>query len=444
MKNYKRTLLLLSLPIAAQNLVAFVANLVDTVMIGQLSETSFAATSLANQVFFIITLVISGISGGSNVILSQMWGRQDKEGMYKILAYTYRASIIFVLIVAFLAIAFPDAIMHLLTSDQELIRIGAQYLRIVGISYLFFGISSTTIQILRSANVVKISMISSFTALIVNMFLNYCLIFGNFGFPQLGVQGAAIATVIARFVELLVVLFYIYHVEDQLQLRIYKIKKTNHIYWHSFVSNCAPVAFNELMWSLGESMVVMIIGRMGLSMVSAISIYNVLTQLSNVLMNGFDSAACVMVGNTLGVKDYDLLHKQIKVFKRLAIIIGIIDGLFMICSIPATFVIYKISEETKNVLISILLLGSIIEVFKSMQCMNMMGILRGGGDVRFAALNDIIFLWLLVLPLGYLGAFVLHWHYLLVFFCIKSDQIIKYFTSEWRTRQSNNLKYIEV
>lgn len=444
MKHIRKELLILALPIALQNLVAFVANLVDTIMIGQLSENAFAATSLANQVFFILTLVISGISGGSNVILSQMWGRKDKDGMYKVMAYTYRTAFVFILIVSGITIFFPTFIMNLLTSENELIELGSQYLRIVGFSYLFYGLSATTLQILRSANIVKISMVSSCIALCLNMLLNYCLIFGNFGFPRLGISGAAIATTIARFVELFVVIIYLYAIDQKVQIRISKLLATDSNYFSLFVSKCTPVALNELMWSLGESMVVMIVGRMGTSMVSAIAIYNVIAQLSNILMNGLDSAACVMIGNTLGKQNQELLKIQITLFKKLSFVIGVIDGFMMIISIPIVPVFYELSSETLLMLVPILICGGIIEVFKSMQCMNMMGILRGGGDVKFAAMNDIVFLWLMVLPLGFIGAFIFEWHYLIVFICIKSDQIVKYFTSEWRTRQQGCLKYIDI
>lgn len=442
MKQIRRTTLAIAFPIAIQNLVAFIANMVDTIMIGQISETAFASTSLANQLFFIITLVISGIAGGSNVILSQMWGRKDKDGMFKILAYTYRMVLLFVILMAFFAILFPEQVMQIFTSEIEMILIGSKYLRIVGISYLFFSISATTVHILRSANIVKIAMISSTIALSLNVVLNYLLIFGNFGFPKLGVQGAAIATTIARLIELCVILIYVYFIEKELQLRIHKLIPLDKNYRQVFIKNCTPVALNELMWSSGESMVVMIIGRMGTSAVAAIGIYNVVAQLSNVLMNGFDSAACIMIGNTLGAKKIKELHYQKKFFQKLSLGIGLFDGLIMLLAIPVVLMIYNIANTTQDILIKIMLLGAFIEVFKSMQCMNMMGILRGGGDVKFAALNDIIFLWFFSLPIGYLCAFVWEMPFPMVFMVIKSDQIIKYITSSYRIHGNQWMNYI--
>lgn len=443
MKQMKKATLAIALPIAIQNLVAFIANMMDTVMVGQISESAFASISLANQVFFVITLVISGIAGGSNVILSQMWGRQDKEGMFKILAYTYRVVLIFVVLVSMCAVLMPEIVMSLFTHDMLMIETGSSYLKIVGISYLFFAISSTSVQVLRSANIVKISMVSSLTALVLNIILNYILIFGHFGFPVLGVKGAAIATTIARFVELCVVIIYLYVFEDQLQIRIKKLIPLDKSYRKLFFRNCTPVALNEFLWSSGESVVVMIIGRMGTSAVAAIGIYNVVAQLSNVLMNGFDSAACIIIGNTLGKKDIDELMIQKRFFQRLSLFIGVIDGLIMILAIPVALLIYDISLATETVLIKIMLVGSIIEVFKSLQCMNMMGILRGGGDVRFAAMNDIVFVWLFCVPVGYISAFVFKLPFSLVFFLIKSDQIWKYFTSEYRIRKNKWMNYIE-
>ena len=441
-KQLKRNLALLALPIAAQNLVAFFANAIDTVMIGQLSETAFSATSIANQVFFIITLILSGIAGGSNVLISQYWGRKDKESIYKVLALTYRAALVFVGIVTLIALFFPVQILSLFTTDTALIQLGSEYLQFVAISYLFFCISTVTVQILRSVHAVKISMIASLIALGFNALLNYMLIFGNFGMPALGVKGAAIATTIARLIELMVVVIYVYFIDKKLEIRLYKLKSVDKDMLKLFIQKCGPVTSNEAAWSIGESCVVMIIGRMGANEVMAIGLYNVIAQLSNVLMNGLDSAACVLVGNTLGARKIDDLQDLRKYFQRLSKLIGLIDGLLMLLAIPVVLQVYPMNPTTQSMVKIILMMGAVIEVFKSIQCMNMMGILRGGGDVKFACMNDILFLWFFSLPLGFIFANWLHLPFPFVFIAIKSDQIIKCFTSELRIRSNKWMKTV--
>lgn len=438
----KRSLFLLALPIAIQNLVAFFGNAVDTVMIGQVSEAAFSGTSLANQVFFIMTLILSGIAGGSNVLISQYWGRKDRDSIYKVLAYTYRFAIGLVLSIVFFSLFFPTTVLKIFSNNPELIEQGSLYLRSVCLSYLFFTISTITVQVLRSVQVVKIAMISSLTALACNAILNYLLIFGNFGFPELGLVGAGIATTIARFIEFVVVIVYVYRYEKNLELRVHKLLHLDKDIRQLFFKKCGPVCANEAMWSLGESCVVMIIGRLGTSVVMAMGIYNVITQLSSVLMNGLNSAACVMIGNTLGAKKHSELQLLRGYFQRISLFVGGIDGMLMLLSIPIALAIYPMNEETQVLAKQILCIGAVIEFFKAFQCMNMMGILRGGGDVKFACMNDIIFLWGLALPLGFICANVFELPFILVFIAIKSDQVVKCATSEWRIRKNHWMKAI--
>lgn len=438
----KKSLFILALPIAIQNLVAFFGNAVDTVMIGQVSEVAFSGTSLANQVFFIMTLILSGIAGGSNVLISQYWGRKDRESIYKVLAYTYRFAIGFVVCIVIFSFFFPTTVLKIFSNNPELIEQGSIYLRSVCLSYLFFTISTITVQVLRSVQVVKIAMISSIIALACNAVLNYLLIFGNFGFPELGLTGAGIATTIARFIELAVVAVYVYQYDKNLELRIHKLRHLDKNVRQLFIQKCGPVCANEAMWSLGESCVVMIIGRLGTSVVMAMGIYNVITQLSSVLMNGLNSAACVMIGNTLGAKKFDELQTLRGYFQRLSLFVGGMDGVIMLLSIPIALGVYPMNEETQLLAKQILSVGAVIEFFKAFQCMNMMGILRGGGDVKFACMNDIIFLWGLALPFGFICANVFELPFILVFIAIKSDQVVKCLTSEWRIRKNHWMKAI--
>lgn len=441
-KQLKRSLFVLALPITVQNLVAFFGNAIDTVMIGRISQIAFSGTSLANQVFFIITMILSGIAGGSNVLISQYWGRKDKTSIYKVLAYTYRFALGFVCCIVCFSLFFPSTVLQIFSNDVALIEQGSLYLQYVCISYLFFAISSITVQILRSVHAVKISMVSSLIALVCNTILNYVLIFGTFGFPALGLKGAGIATMIARLIELCVVMTYVYRYEKNLQLRIHKLRYLDKDMLHLFFQKCGPVCANEAMWSLGESCIVMIIGRLGPGVVMAMGIYNVIGQLSSVLMNGLDSAACVLIGNTLGARKLHDLQTLRSYFQRLSLIIGGLDGIVMLCSIPVTFVLYPMNEATRWLTLQILMIGAVIEVFKAFQCMNMMGILRGGGDVKFACLNDIIFLWGLALPLGFACAVLFKLPFALVFIAIKSDQIVKCLTSELRIRKNQWMKAI--
>ena len=449
-KERIRLLLGITMPIALQNLITFAVNLMDTVMLGQLGEMPLAASSLANQVFFVVTLVVYGIGGGASVLTSQSWGRNDVRSIYKIMSYTYRLAAGFALIIAVLAVGEPSLLMSLFTNDQNVIRQGASYLRIVGWSYLFYTATSITLCILRSVKIVKIATALSVVCLFVNVGLNYVLIFGRLGMPRLGIAGAAIATLIARIVEFTVLMLYLWrkeqtlHIWEYFQNRIGKICKKSRepsVYdggeslWTKFYTTSIPVIMNELLWAVGEAAVSMILGRMGTEVVSANAIYANISELSGVVVAGMYSAACVIIGNVIGAGDLEELKIYKKLFFRVSVIVGVLGMLIMLTCRGFVIDFYKVTDVTKMYAKQIMLIGAFVELCRSIQCMNAMGILRGAGAVKFAMFNDILFLWLFTIPAGCIAALVLHWPVAAVYVVLKLDQFLKIFTSGWKVKR---------
>lgn len=449
-KERIRLLLGIAMPIALQNLITFAVNLMDTVMLGQLGEMPLAASSLANQVFFVVTLVVYGIGGGASVLTSQSWGRKDVRSIYKIMSYTYRLAACFALLIAVLAIGTPSLLMSLFTNDQNVIHQGASYLRIVGWSYLFYTATSITLCILRSVKIVKIATALSVVCLFVNVGLNYILIFGKLGMPRLGIVGAAIATLIARIVEFTVLMIYLWrkertlHIWEYFQNRIEKMCKRSQepsVYdggeslWTKFYTTSIPVIMNELLWVVGESAVSMILGRMGTEVVSANAIYANISELSGIVVAGMYSAACVIIGNVVGAGDLEELKIYKKLFFRVSVIVGVLGMLIMLTCRGFVIDFYKVTDVTKMYAKQIMLIGSFVELCRSIQCMNAMGILRGAGAVKFAMFNDILFLWLFTIPAGCVAALVLHWPVAAVYVVLKLDQFLKIFTSGWKVKR---------
>lgn len=440
----------IAMPIALQNLITFAVNLMDTVMLGQLGEMPLAASSLANQVFYVVTLVVYGIGGGASVLSAQSWGRKDVRSIYKIMSYTYRLAAGFALLVAFLAIVTPSFLMSLFTNDQDVIRLGAGYIQIVGWSYLFYTATSITLCILRSVKIVKIATALSVVCLFVNVGLNYILIFGRCGMPKMGIRGAAIATLIARMIEFTVLMVYLYkrertlHVWEYFQSRIGKIwkkSKESSIYeggeslWVTFYTTSIPVIMNELLWAIGEAAVSMILGRMGTEVVSANAIYANISELSGVVVAGMYSAACVIIGNVVGAGNLEELKIYKKLFFRVSVVVGALGMVIMLICRGFVIDFYKVTDVTKMYAKQIMLIGSFVELCRSIQCMNSMGILRGAGAVKFAMFNDILFLWLFTIPAGCVAALVLHWPVATVYIVLKLDQLLKIFTSGWRVKR---------
>ncbi|MDB8710068.1 MATE family efflux transporter [Mediterraneibacter gnavus] len=444
----------MAFPITLQNLINFAVNLVDTVMLGQLGEMPLAASSLGNQLFFIVTLVVYGIGGGANVLIAQCWGRRDLAPIYKILDYMYAIAAGFALLVGMAAINAPMIVMRFFTNDTKVISFGAGYLKIVGWSYLFFTMTTVTLCVLRSVHIVKIATIVSTISLLINVILNDALIFGKYGMPRMGMKGAAVATLTARIIEFLFLIFYLCNKEKKLNLVRYvqarfawwkkaeqSIYNVGTVSWKTFRTTCIPVIVNELFWALGEAAVSMILGRMGAEIVSANAIYTNISELSGVVVSGMCSAACVMIGNTIGTGNLKELKIQKSMFQRISIFVGIVGMLIMLICRGFITEFYPVTETTKAYVSQIMLIGSAVELCRSIQTMNSMGVLRGAGDVKFAMLNDLLFLWGFTIPCGIVAGLVLEWPVYRVYIVLKLDQLLKIFTSQYRIKRTKWLHH---
>ena len=423
-KNFYKLILSIALPIALQNLITFAVSMIDT-MLGSLGEVQLSAASIGNNLFFILMILIFGLAGGSNILISQYWGKGDVKTIHKILSIMYRGCIIIAAIFIAIATIFPVSFMKIYTTDARVIQEGATYLRVVAIGYIFYAITNATIMMLRSVKTVKISLVVYSASLIVNAFFNYILIFGRFGAPALGVKGAAIATVIARITEFTIVLIFMVKFENKISLKARHLFKVDKLILKDFLTNCTPVLFNEFLWSTGSTMISIIIGRLGTETVAANSISNVVFQFVTVFIFGLSNATAVIIGNTIGEGRNEKAKEYSRTVGVLSIIMGAMAGCVILIIRPIVVDFYNVSQTTKDIAIQIMNSMSIIVIFQSFGVTLMMGVLRGGGDAKFVLVNDIIFLWLVAIPCGFLTAFVLKWPIAAVFFVVKSDEIIK-------------------
>ena len=319
----------------------------------------------------------------------------------------------------------PSAFIKLYTSDINVIEAGSSYLRIVAIGYIFYAITNCTIMILRSVKTVKISLVVYTASLVVNAFFNWVFIFGKLGAPALGVNGAAIGTVIARITEFTIVMCFMIFFENKINLKMKHLFKVDKVILKDYVSNCTPVLFNELLWSSGSTMISIIIGRLGTETVAANSISNVVFNFVTVFIFGLSNATAVIIGNTIGEGRNEKAKEYARTIGVLSIIMGLMAaGVIQIIK-PYVVDFYNVSVLTKSIAIDLMSVTSIIVIFQSLGINLMMGVLRGGGDAKFVLINDIIFMWLIAIPLGFIAAFVLKLPVAAVFFIVKSDEIIK-------------------
>lgn len=429
-----QSMLAIAVPIALQNLITVAVQMADTIMLGSLGEIELSASSLANQLFFIFTLAMYGTAGGANVLVAQFWGKKDSASIRHILSYTYWVVFAVSLLMILLSLFVPGFIMSLFTSDPAVIEQGVSYLRIVCISYLFFGLTTITGNILRGVQSVRISLWASIVSLVVNVFFNWVFIFGYLGAPAMGVAGAAVATTIARIVECAILLVYIGWYDQKIRYRFSCLLHPDRKLRSSFVRNCTPVIGNELLWSMGFTMVTVVIGRMGTSVVAANSIYNVVTQLVSVMGKGLSSAAAVLVGNAIGARRQKDLPFIVSSLQKTAGAAGLISMVFVWAVMPLMPLFYNISETTMNNLFQIMASGAVLQAFMPLSFVNMVGILRGGGDAKFVFVNDIAYMWIFCIPLGYLTGVLLHWPVWLVFVILRFDDIIKVLVSHYRIK----------
>lgn len=431
-KRFYRLLFSIALPIAVQNLITFMVSMVDTLMVGALGEIQLSAVSIANNLFFVLTILMFGLAGGSNIMISQYWGKGNVKTIHKILAIMYRVCLLITGIFIFIALFLPKYFMGIFTTDKAVIDFGASYLRIVCIGYLFYSITNCTIMMLRSVKTVSISIIVYTASLVVNSILNWIFIFGNLGAPELGIRGAAIATVCARITEFSIVLVFMFIYERKIGLKIEHLLKLDKEILKDYVGLCTPVLCNELLWAIGASMISVIVGRMGTEVVAANSINGVAHQFVTVFIFGMSNATAVIIGNTIGEGKKEKAKEYAYSIGIFSVVMGCISGLMILLIKPFVVNFYNVSYSTKLIAMEIMTVTSGIIVFQSLASNFMMGVLRGGGDAKFVLINDLIFMWLVAIPCGFFVAFVLELPVALVFLVIKCDEILKSLTSVYR------------
>ena len=431
-KRFYRLLFSIALPIAVQNLITFMVSMVDTLMVGALGEIQLSAVSIANNLFFVLTILMFGLAGGSNIMISQYWGKGNVKTIHKILAIMYRVCLLITGIFIFIALFLPKYFMGIFTTDKAVIDFGASYLRIVCIGYLFYSITNCTIMMLRSVKTVSISIIVYTASLVVNSILNWIFIFGNLGAPELGIRGAAIATVCARITEFSIVLVFMFIYERKIGLKREHLLKLDKEILKDYVGLCTPVLCNELLWAIGASMISVIVGRMGTEVVAANSINGVAHQFVTVFIFGMSNATAVIIGNTIGEGKKEKAKEYAYSIGIFSVVMGCISGLMILLIKPFVVNFYNVSYSTKLIAMEIMTVTSGIIVFQSLASNFMMGVLRGGGDAKFVLINDLIFMWLVAIPGGFFVAFVLELPVALVFLVIKCDEILKSLTSVYR------------
>lgn len=407
-KRFYKNVIAITVPIAAQNLISMATNLMDTVMLGRADNTGvfLSGSSLANQPFFILSLISFGLSGAATVLSSQYWGKRDTKSIRAIFSIILKVAFTLSVIMAAVVLTVPEKIMGLYSNNAEIIAAGASYLRIIGWAYALFGLSGTMICMIRSVELVKISVIVNLLSFVTNVFLNWVLIFGNLGAPAMGIRGAAIATLIARILEFTVTFTYVFLIDKRLCFKPKDLFLFDKIFAIDLLKHGSPVFINEFIWSLGTTIQAAILGHINYSAgdpVAANSIASMTQQLSTVIIFGIANAAAVIIGKSVGSTNTVRALEEAKTLKLMAYIVGA-AACVMILIIKGTIVeFYTVPPQTKLLADQLMIAVAFITFFVSISSITIVGILRGGGDTRFCLITEMVTLWAVALPLALLG-----------------------------------------
>ncbi len=407
-RGFYKTLARIAIPIALQQLVTSSVNLLDVLMVGQMGEVSIASLGLSNQVFFLMSVILFGASSGMAIFSAQYWGKRDVVNIRKVLgiglSIAVSISFLFMLAVIFI----PEKVLGFYTNDASVIELGSQYLRIVGLCYIPTAISYTFMSVLRSTENVKLPTAVSVLALSMNIFLNYTLIFGNFGMPALGVRGAAIGTAVSRSVECLVMVFFAYRMKTPAAAKISELFNFDWAFFKNALNTSFPALLNEGIWAFGITTYNSIYAHIGTEAIAAVNINSTIESMAFVVFIGSAHAAAIMIGNKIGAGHEDVAYDYGKRFLMLGFTGAVIVGIALFFLRAPILSLYNISAQSQFFSNRLLFFFSLTLWVRVSNMTIFIGILRSGGDTRFCLITEALAVWMVGVPAAYIGANVFH------------------------------------
>ena len=424
-KEFFRAMLALAVPVAFQQLITAGLNMTDVLMVGQLGETSVAALGLANQIFFLLILFLFGVTSGMSIFTAQFWGKGDTEHIHHVLGICLIVSISVGLLFSLVATLIPETLMKFYTEDPEVIKLGSDYLRIVGLSYVFTAISISYISILRSITLVKLTVVVSVLALILKTAIAYLLIFGVGGLPALGVRGAAVGTTVGWIFECLLLLVLVYAFKTPLAASPSSLLQFGREFLFKVLRTSMPAAANEVLWSVGVTTYNAVYARIGTDAIAAVNINATIEELMFVLFIGLSNSCSVMVGNKIGEGKKDLAFEYGRRFTILGLIAAIIAGVFVLSIRDLVAGLYQLSPSALQNLHGLMLVYSLSIWLRVFNFMLFIGALRAGGDTRYAMFMELFSVWLIGVPSALIGGFVLHLPVYGVYAMVLIEELVK-------------------
>lgn len=442
-RAFYRKLITLALPIALQSLMLALVAACDALMLGKVEQNEMTAVSLATQVQFVQNMFVFAVTGAGAVLGAQYWGKRDREKMQEIfdlmLVLSGMISLIFFLACEFI----PVGLMHIFSKDKVIIEIGAKYLQIAGWSYLITGISQCYLTMMKITDRVIESAVASSAAVVLNIVFNYIFIFGKLGLPAMNSRGAAIATMIARVMEMLLSLGFTLG-KEHIRPALGKLFKIDKQLTQSFVKQLLPLMGGSLLWGVGFTSYTAIIGHMNSDAAAANSIASVVRDLICCICNGIGSAAGIMVGNEMGAGRLETGKAYGIKLKNISYIIGFISTGLVLAVTPIVVSSMELTEEARSYLTGMMIIMSIYMIGRCVNTVSINGVLDGGGDTVFDMYSLFVTMWCIAVPLALLGAFVFHFPVLVVYACTCLDEVGKIPWGMYRIKKYKWVKNLTV
>ncbi len=424
-RKFYISFLTLCLPIIFQNVISLGVNLADNLMLGRYAEASLSGATAVNQIQFVYQNILIGIGDGMVIIASQYWGAGRTEPIKRVASVAMRTALVFMAVLFITVSLFPIQTVSIFTSDPAIISEGTEYLKIIRFTYPLFCVTTILLSVLRCTETVKIAFYLSLSTLLINCGINWMLIFGNLGLPRMGIRGAAIGTLTARIVEVLILFLFLWKKEKKLHLKVRDFFIWDKTIASDYYKVSAPIIFTQSLWGVNNAIHTAILGHMSSAAIAANSMASNLYLIVKTIAVGAASATNVSIGKIIGSGKQDKIRDHVKTFQIMFVCMGIVCALILFALTEPVLSLYSFSEESRSLARSFLHILCFIMAGMCYQMPVNAGIIKGGGDTRYCMILDLISIWGIVIPLSFVCAFVIHAPPTAVVWCLNLDQIFK-------------------
>ncbi|MBE6573132.1 MAG: MATE family efflux transporter [Ruminococcaceae bacterium] len=442
-KKFYITFISLTLAIALQNVIVYLVNITDSVMVGRYSEDALSGVALVNQIQYLLQMSVTGIVEGSLIFSARAWGEGRIGGVKSMAAISSKVAVAVSMVLFTICFIMPHGVLSLLSNSEDIIAEGMAYLKIMVFTYPIFAFTQAMLSMLRSVETVLIGFASSSFALITNLILNYIMIYGKLGCPAMGVRGAAYATLIARALELSVVCVYVFGIDKKIKLKLKELIPFDKALFKTYFKTGAPVFFSGVLWGFAQMLQTAILGHTTKEAIAANSIASTVFSVITVVTYASATATAVMIGKTIGERKILRLPLYSRTFQLLFMGIGVVTSALIFFLRGPINALYNVSPEASHLSNQFMLVLTVTVIGTAYQNAVHTGIVRSGGDTAFVFKVDTIFMWCVVLPLSFLSAFVFKWPHVVTFICLKCDQIFKCFIAFWKVNYGKWMKKID-